>query len=563
MRTGVAGAETDGPEDDDGLPVSHEVSIPAHEKAVLALGLDPKGSRMATGCMGGMLNLFDFNGMSEEKKAFRSLEPLEGHHIQAISFSITGGCILVVSSDSHARIYDRDGSSQLIQSTVNGDMYVRDMQHTKGHTQMLTHGIWHPFRQEEWLTSSLDGTLRLWDINAQPVGMDQQLPSIHVLKCVDPRGVCLGGAAGRTGGLHPTCCAYSPVSAKYRVAGCSDGSVQVFLEKPRYQKPDIVLRKAHTDVVTDVSFIKQGGVDNVMVTRSLDDTMKLWDCRMLSDAKGPLKSFTDLHAGHEKAGVCASPDGKYLCVGTAAQRNAIGKAALCIYDLSTLKQVRCLNFGARSPVRVAWPADLNQLVVSTTSGEIVMLYSPTHSDKGALHFVGKHARRKDTHQVEGTTAPQIFMMTDREDIQKFYSTGHGNMSRIRAGEARHSQKTLTPARPPQQDGALAASREACDFQAAVLKAGAKRLGFNSARGTEQDSQRALLAQDAKIGKSDSLMGSAYLKNQAPLDWSVEESEGDQRMQLAQGGDFCRKCGQKVCRCVDYSAYGINKKQKLR
>jgi len=184
------------------------------------------GSRMVTGSMDGNIRYWDFNGMnSEDKSSFRSLEPVEGHMVQAVSFGTTGGSVLVVSSDSSARIYDREGTTKVLQSTVKGDMYVRDMQHTQGHTQMLTDGQWHPFRTEFFLTSSLDGTLRIWDMNARPVGMDQQLPSVHVLKTLDKRGVCVGGSACRHGGLYPCCCTYSPVDAKKIVGGCSDGSV--------------------------------------------------------------------------------------------------------------------------------------------------------------------------------------------------------------------------------------------------------------------------------------------------------------------------------------------------
>merc|ERR1719188_1005957 len=170
--------------------------------------------------------------MNEEKRSFRSMEPLEGYCVQSVAFNKSGGMILVCLSDSHARIYDRDGSSRPIQSTVKGDMYVRDMQHTKGHTQMLTGCMWHPLAAENWITSSLDGTIRIWDLKATPVGMDQVLPSVHVLKTVDKRNVCTGGTTGRDGGLYPTCCAYSPTDAKLIVGGCSDGSVQVFFEKP-------------------------------------------------------------------------------------------------------------------------------------------------------------------------------------------------------------------------------------------------------------------------------------------------------------------------------------------
>ena len=52
----------------------------------------------------------------------------------------------------------------------------------------------------------------------------------------------------------------------------------------------------------------------------------------------------------------------------------------------------------------------------------------------------------------------------------------------------------------------------------------------------------------------SLVDSAYEKSQPQkiLDYSTEQSEGDLRLQGLRQGDFCRKCGMKMCRCVDYS-----------
>ncbi|CAE7452211.1 unnamed protein product [Symbiodinium sp. CCMP2456] len=52
----------------------------------------------------------------------------------------------------------------------------------------------------------------------------------------------------------------------------------------------------------------------------------------------------------------------------------------------------------------------------------------------------------------------------------------------------------------------------------------------------------------------SLVDGAYEKSQPQkiLDYDVEQSEGDLRLQSLLQGDFCRKCGMKMCRCVDYS-----------
>lgn len=547
------------------IPVTHEVEVPCFDKAVTAIGLDPKGSRMIAGGLDGTLKFFDFHGMSEAKEAFRDLEPVVGKMVHSISFSTTGGQVLVVCSDASARIYDRDGSSTPIQQTVLGDMYVRQMEHTKGHTQTLTAGMWHPFRSEHFLTSSLDGTMRIWDMTADPVGMDQQLPCIHVLKTVDKRNVCVGGGSGKQGGLFPTCCTYSPTDAKKIVAGCSDGSVQLFFDKARFMRPDRILRSAHSEGVTSVGFVPEGVECNLLITRSLDNTMKIWDCRMLSDAKGPVKVFDDLRTAHEKTGVCTSPDGRYVVTGTSLSKNALGAATLRVYDVKTMTLAKSLDFGKKSVLQLAWPKDLNQILATTTAGDVVMLYSPFSSRKGALHFVGKKAKTKSAFsQLEEAGTGPIFNMTDPDEIKKFYSTGHGDMYRIRRSEARAAQKTLTPTRP-EESGTKMPDQKFGDFAALALKAGAKTLHLNSTRVTDSDSQKALLEYQDKISaaQSNMLVDNAYSKTQPNkiLDFSEDVSEGDKRMALAMRGEFCRKCGMKNCRCVDYSVYGQSGKKQ--
>ena len=48
---------------------------------------------------------------------------------------------------------------------VKGDMYIRHLKNTKGHISSLTCGEWHPKTKETVLTSSEDGSLRIWDVN--------------------------------------------------------------------------------------------------------------------------------------------------------------------------------------------------------------------------------------------------------------------------------------------------------------------------------------------------------------------------------------------------------------
>lgn len=64
---------------------------------------------------------------------------------------------------SHFQIYDRDGLT--LGEFVKGDMYIRDLKNTKGHISGLTCGEWHPRTKDTILTSSEDGSLRIWDVN--------------------------------------------------------------------------------------------------------------------------------------------------------------------------------------------------------------------------------------------------------------------------------------------------------------------------------------------------------------------------------------------------------------
>ena len=42
-------------------------------------------------------------------------------------------------------------------------MYIRDMKNTKGHISGCTFGAWHPTDRYTAITSSEDGSVRLWD----------------------------------------------------------------------------------------------------------------------------------------------------------------------------------------------------------------------------------------------------------------------------------------------------------------------------------------------------------------------------------------------------------------
>ena len=100
-----------------------------HSKAIVSLSVDAPGNRVVTGSLDYNLKIFDFGGMDSRHAAFKSLEVQSGHPVTSVSHSPSGDKFVVGCGSAQPRVYDRDGN--LIITFVKGDMYIRDMTHTK------------------------------------------------------------------------------------------------------------------------------------------------------------------------------------------------------------------------------------------------------------------------------------------------------------------------------------------------------------------------------------------------------------------------------------------------
>jgi WD40 repeat protein len=55
--------------------------------------------------------------------------------------------------------------------THRGDMYIRDVLKTLGHTATINSGCFHPDMSDIFFTCSDDGTVRLWDMTKKLYGV--------------------------------------------------------------------------------------------------------------------------------------------------------------------------------------------------------------------------------------------------------------------------------------------------------------------------------------------------------------------------------------------------------
>lgn len=350
-------------------------------QVVTAIAVDPTGSRVLTGGYDYTVRMYDFQGMNAQLRSFRQIEPSEGHQLRALSWSPTADQFIAITGSATAKIYDRDGFT--LGEFIKGDMYIRDLKNTSGHISGLTGGHWHPKERQTALTSSEDGSLRIWDVTNFKTQKQVIKPKL-----------------ARPGRVAVTSCAWG-LNGNCVAGGLADGSIQIWNVKPGWgSRPDIYIQKAHEsgDDVTSLCFSGDG---NTLVSRSTDSTVKVWDVRK---SKAPLKTFDNLPNSYAQTTVSFSPDERLIMTGTSAEKEGNKGGLLVFFDKQRLEFVRRVGVSAtQSVVCSVWHPKLNQIFATTgdkKEGATHVLYDPAISEKGALVCVARAPRKKSVEDLE-------------------------------------------------------------------------------------------------------------------------------------------------------------------
>ncbi|KAF8820125.1 WD domain, G-beta repeat-containing protein [Cardiosporidium cionae] len=512
-----------------GIPSAYEVSIPSHSKMVTAITVNPKASRMITGGMDFQMRLWDFNGMTTSMRSFRQLEPNEGHALQGLDYAANGSHFVCAAGGTTCLLYDLNAN--LLHETVKGDMYIRDMGQTKGHTHMVTDCHFHPFNRDVFMSAAMDATVRIWDLNSIPYGVDRALAHTHCLKAVDRRNLNISQC-------HVLCCAWAPTDARCIIGGCVDGSLQIWNEKKQYGKPDRVLRGIHGNEITYVKFF----ADNQrFLSRSLDDTMKLWDIRKLTPTAA-VHTWTGLRTVSAKTNIELSPDAKLILTSTQGSK-ADPCGSLHFFDSETFTSVKVLSFEKASPICVTWPSEINQLICGCNDGTVRMLYDPTLSQKGALLFVNRAAGRK--HDDVATFNPPVFTMETLPQGYKETRSGMIRKVKPRGKEKerieQETMKALIPPRPTGKEGSGGLLASHRNLSQVILG----QIGKSSIQ--DEDPTEVLRGYASAAETKPLLVGSAYKRTQPHpvLDYSMEKNDEEA---LLSSTEKCPRCGLKMCQC---------------
>lgn len=494
--------ESDDSEDGDEYPVSHELLLKTHDRAVTTVSLDPAGGRLASASVDGKINLHDFASMTPTTlRAFRTVDPweskrasvaTESHPIHHIEFNpLAGSAFLCVTAHPQAKIMSRDGD--VITEFVKGDMYLRDMHNTKGHISEVTTGTWHPTDRNLCVTAGTDSTLRIWDINNK-----RSQKEVIVFKSKAP------GSAGRTRMTAVAWGAPAQGGNNVLVAAALDGSLVMYSGNGPFSRPAAEVRDAHKpDTWT-------GGIDvsadgRMVVTRGGDDTIKLWDTRKF---KTPLvtahhPSTSDHYA---MSNIKYAPNSTSILTGSSTGH-------LHILNPGNLRPEHVTPITPGSPlITVEWHPKINQIVTGSANGEAHVLYNPTMSTRGAVEVMSRAPKKRHIDDNPSLTTDQSAGMSGDSIV-----TPGAMMAGRRTGGVTASGKSKDPMRPEVQQQTPFMRNQPDEKHVAE--------NIPLARMLHEDPREALLKY-AEAAKKDPMFTNAWKETQ-PVTQYTEHSDEDQ------------------------------------
>lgn len=431
------------------LPITQTLRIP-HEtgsrNTATTLAIDPAGARFAVGSTSKSLRLFDFAGMNANRlDAFRHIDPDDGHWPTAIAYSNTGDRLIVGTGSVQPIIMDRDGTELL--KFVRGDMYVTDQAKTLGHTAAVTSVMWHPLKREVVLTSSMDGSARLWNLKGRT--------QFRMLVC--DKVFTVKNARGLRTAINVV--SYHPSGREFAV-GTACGSIQIWNPKRASGRPERTIFAAHGDS-KPISSLVYNTDGSQLASRSVDDTqVKIWNQSRLSTTALPVVTCSDAPTIYEHANISYSPDGKLLCATTAVNRK---RGRLNIYRVSgTAEDDSDSSLGSclasfeidpeSSPIAVQWHTRLNQIFVACSDGRVIILFDPQYSTKGATVVANRFSRPvDDLSALLNSRAPKGSAAITGEIVAPFtlplYQEDRPNVKRQKREDRKDPIKSREPERP--------------------------------------------------------------------------------------------------------------------
>ncbi|KAH7647789.1 WD-repeat protein [Cryptosporidium ryanae] len=380
-------------------------------KHITCLSLPIKGQKMVCGTLNGEIEIYEFNNLfSNDLKPSRVMCPLEDHSIRSIKYNNNGSMIIAACGDSICRVFD--GNGDFINGTVKGDPYVKAVKTNYGHTHTVLDCKWDTLDENQFITSSMDNTIRLFNLNSEPFGIDKYIPSHCVMKCLDKRKLNISSIQVNSINVS--------TSGEYVVSSCTDGSIQLFHRNGNLfsDTPNIIIRDSHTSennsvCISDVNFIKYKSTqDRYVVSRGIiDSCIKVWDIRKTNK---PINTFLNIYSDGncEYSKFIYSKCGKNILISTnkyekrsdpsSIKGSIVSISAESLVNLNDNVKQHYSNalINTNSEIKsFEWSHNINQLIICLNNGNIIIYYDDTLEDnpsnKGIITALKQKKRIKD------------------------------------------------------------------------------------------------------------------------------------------------------------------------
>ncbi|CAG9312925.1 unnamed protein product [Blepharisma stoltei] len=504
------------------LPVTHEIVIEGHSRAISDFDINHAHSRFASGSLDYSVKFWDFTTMTESLEYFRSFEPIESHPVVNVKYSLNDKHVLICAGGVQPKVFSPEG--RVHYECVRGDMYMTDMANTHGHTSMVTQSQWHPHNEKYFLSSSLDGTVRVWDLAGRLVGLDRQLGHKTLHKARSQKYTKIGVNS----------CTWN-IDGNLCIGGCTDGSLQLWeTDKGNSVQPKLINFSAHKaeGEITCIKFFKDS---KKFLSRAQDHTMKLWDIRKFDT---PIYTWDNLYNQNYKIQVDLSPDEKFIITGTSSLKKESRGALKLFSTEDEYKQIGQIKYDS-AVIAVKWDPTFNQIFLGCSDSKIRVLYKPDMSYGGVLDSIKRKAKTYESSDM--FLEKPIITPYSLSQFKLAFLNKDKERKRIRDDPAA-SHKPKEPLFSPDRQGKMSGIYT---LTQSIIRA------INEKPRPEDDSREQVISYDPEAKKNPEWVTPAYLKTQPkPLfDYTGEQLEGHEYL-ARNRAPKCLSCGMKFCGCAE-------------